>query len=157
MTDPAAAIFYFLWVGLLIFILYKLLSSCFGSNAGRRPHSASGSGGQPGSNFWGGTRHDPPPPYTKYTQTEQRSQGWEPGFWTGVGLGGLGGYLANNGRRRDYDWERDRVVRSRPIHQTEPLFSSRRQTSFGQSDRGEGSSNLGAMRRGTGLGGSNVR
>lgn len=149
-----------LWIGFLFLMLYKMLKSCFGDEArgGPSPGSSSGSWG---SGSRGNHRHDPPPPYSKYNQTEQRPQGWEPGFWTGVGLGGLGGYLFNNGsRRRDaYDWERERILRTtRPVYQSEPLFSSgRRQTHFGQSDRGEGSSNLGPMRRGTGLGGSNVR
>lgn len=160
LNDPTATFFYLLWIGFLVLMLYKLLRPCFGNDARGRPHSSSGWWGS-GSNTQGNHRYDPPPPYTKYNQTDQRSQGWEPGFWTGVGLGGLGGYLFNNGRRRDtYDWERERMFRgARPAYQqTEPIFSSaRRQSYFGQPDRGEGSSNLGSMRRGTGLGGSNVR
>ena len=60
-------------------------------------------------------------------------------------------------RSQAYDWERERL--SRPTHYSPSSFASGRQSMFDSNsdDRGEGPSNLGSMRRSTGLGGSNVR
>ncbi|KAF9468041.1 hypothetical protein BDZ94DRAFT_1247033 [Collybia nuda] len=98
----------------------------------------------------------PPPPYSK-NPTEPTSQGWRPGFWTGAVLGGAATHLFRNRSQprpvaTPYDWETEQTPRSsffssRPRAPTQPRFD----------DRGEGSSNLGTMRRSTGLGGSNVR
>ncbi|PWN51475.1 hypothetical protein IE53DRAFT_368038, partial [Violaceomyces palustris] len=54
-----------------------------------------------------------PPPYSK-VNNEPGSQtqgggGWRPGFWTGLGVGGLAGHLAGrSGRRRGGGWDNDR-------------------------------------------------
>lgn len=147
-----------LWIGVLLFIGYGLLKSCLRGNSGSdrpppRPRPA-----RPGGSGWfpGGYRNDdpniPPPPYSKTTSEASQGSGWRPGFWTGAALGGLGAALLNRGQTREaaqrpasYDWERA------------PLFSRRSPVTSRSDDRGEGSSNLGAMRRSTGLGGSNVR
>ena len=166
------------WIALVAFILYAFLKSCFegrtrstGSQRPRRPGPGPGSswfsgihrGGRPG-----GT--DPPPPYTKYPTNSAgaaaQDQNWRPGFWTGAALGGLGTYLLNN-RRQDtqtrtdydprYDWERSRTgAFSRPSPFSSS-YSTQRRTTFSSDDRGEGPSNLGSMRRSTGIGGSSVR
>lgn len=157
-ADPGAVVFNVVWVAVLLLILYSFLKSCFGSSRtrsppGPRPYNPSY--GRP-SWFPGGHDYsDPPPPYPKPSTDE----GWRPGFWTGAALGGLGTHLFNSARRPQatrYDWERDRFTQGAFRPTTPPTsFTSGRQHS--SDDRGEGSSNLGSMRRSTGFGGSNVR
>ena len=143
-----------LWIGFLLFILYSFLKSCLRRDTAHRQtpnHRPDGSGW-----FSGGPRgynsRPPPPPYSKDPVTPGNNS-WTPGFWTGAALGGLGTYLMSDRRRteepRMYDWERARNPRA-------PLFGGGRM-SRNSEDRGEGSSNLGAMRRSTGFGGSTVR
>ena len=170
-------IFGALWIAVLIFIAYNLLKSCFErrpGSSGARPPRRPGSTPSP-EWFSGGGRPsgpDTPPPYTKYPSqnpsASAQEPGWRPGFWTGAALGGLGAHLLN--RRQDqpqrpvyvdnrYDWERDRqpqgsFFRSSPFSSS---YSTQRRTTFRSDDRGEGPSNLGPMRRSTGIGGSTVR
>ena len=94
---------------------------------------------------------DEPPPYPK----PEGNQGWRPGFWTGAALGGFANHLINRQRPEPrvapvaYDWERVPGA---------SFFGGRRTPPVARyDDRGEGPSNLGAMRRSTGLGGSTVR
>lgn len=96
-------------------------------------------------------------------------------FWSGLALGGLGTYFMNRNRgggvnteydraqrererRREWDWERER---RRPTGSNGGLFSRRTASDstsrFGSTNHGEGTSDLGSMRRSTGYGGSNVR
>lgn len=143
-----------LWLGVLLLIAYGMLKSCLrrNSNPGgptlRPPRPSFG-----GSGWFPGDHRDdstgPPPPYSKTSDSSQGS-GWRPGFWTGAAIGGLGATLLNNRgetrqaqRSASYDWERPRSHPQRPSPRSD--------------NRGEGSSDLGAMRRSTGLGGSNVR
>ena len=164
-----------IWVAVLLFILYAFLKSCFEGRrtGGATPRPRRGPG--PGSGWFprtnrddGPTGSDPPPPYTKYSRNSSsaaQEPGWRPGFWTGAALGGLGTYLFNRNSdtrtrtgydRVRYDWERPMQGSfSRPA----PFSSgySPRSSSFRSDDRGEGSSDLGRMRRSTGIGGSNVR
>lgn len=151
-----------IWVAFLAFILYSLLASCLRRNS--MPHRQyppppdprrRSSGWFPGGHYGDGST-PPPPPYSKHP-SDQNSESWRPGFWTGAALGGLGSYFVNNRRQPStaapsavpWDWERERTQRG-------PLFGGNR-APYTSEDRGEGSSNLGAMRRSTGLGGSNVR
>ena len=128
-----------------------------------------GGGSFPGSNtfnsFFGGggggsSSNPPPPPYSGPKNSgpdvnTTASNG--PGFWTGLGLGSLGGaalsrYFDGNTPRRQppptrynpsyesYDWERE--MRPQPRR---------------SDDRGEGPSNLGTIRSSTGFGRTNVR
>jgi len=177
-SNPSATIFTIIWTAALLFILYSFLKSCW---AGRstpgvvdrtRPRPPGG-GSSPGwfsGNGGPNSPADPPPPYSKYASTSSpnaRSDGWQPGFWTGAALGGLGTYLFGRTQRErlrpsTYDWEHDRLLRPSPAVGGYSGFSgwssgSGRRTAFSSDDRGEGSSNLGSMRRSTGLGGSNVR
>lgn len=163
---------YILWASLLAFLLYTALKSCFtrrdsATTAGRPhrgtrprddPNRGSGSSWFPGG-FDSTTRPRPPPPPYSSKNVPEEGRGWMPGFWTGAALGSLGTYFAS-GRRtepeppRAYDWERARGTSSsffsrRPAPSPPPHSNS--------DDRGEGSSNLGPMRRSTGYGGSNVR
>ena len=171
--DWASIVFWIVWLGFIALILYSVYLSCRdnrnprvpGSSSSnippRRPSPNSGSGYWfPGDDHQHDNRYDPPPPYPKYQQDTPTWQNWRPGFWTGAALGGLANHWWNGSRtveepvrRTVYDWER--VQR--------PSFFGRgsgyRQPTAPSSDydRGEGSSNLGPMRRSTGLGGSSVR
>ncbi|PPQ67518.1 hypothetical protein CVT25_006059 [Psilocybe cyanescens] len=165
--DWTGILFSILWLAFLGIILYSFLQSCLRSNTttarGPRPSGynqppgSGGSGWFPGS--YGDNPTDPPPPYSKTPQPGSQ-QGWRPGFFTGAALGGLANHLWNRprtdpARTASYDWER----RTRPVPRSSLLGggSGFRQPSYRSDDRGEGSSNLGSMRRSTGLGGSSVR
>ncbi|KAI0364319.1 DUF1183-domain-containing protein [Pilatotrama ljubarskyi] len=122
-----------------------------------------------------------PPPTTTGAPPAQ-GEGWRPGFWTGAALGGLGAYLFNRPARPPreydpylrarpampglYDWEAERAFRPPPSVRYGPSsagswfgagMGARRRGGWESEDRGEGPSNLGSMRRSTGLGGSSVR
>jgi hypothetical protein len=155
--DILGTIFMTLWLGVLLFICYGIIKSCLRRNSNshnpppRRPGSShSGSAWFPGD-YGDDHANTSPPPYSKTNPDSAQSSGWRPGFWTGAALGGLGATLFNNrGPAREtvqrpaaYDWEWTRRPQQR--------------YSAPSDDRGEGSSNLGAMRRSIGLGGSNVR
>lgn len=169
---------------------YHILKACFPSDNNRRPtrpQGGPGGGGGGGAGGWfggsgsGGTRPNPgapPPPYSKDDPSSTAgTAGWRPGFWTGLGLGGLAGrwfqpspldqYRAQQERMMRpslWDWERpggwlgtrrQEPTRARPA--AAPQTSQRATGWFRSSDdRGEGSSN-GATRRSTGYGGSLVR
>jgi len=150
--DMVNLIFMIVWMGLLLLMAYSILKSCLrpNSNSSRPPPPRNNGSGW----FPGAYHHDdtniPPPPYSKTAPDASSSSGWRPGFWTGAAVGGLGASLLNRWPARQtverpvsYDWERER------LHPWRSATTS--------DDRGEGSSNLGAMRRSTGLGGSNVR
>lgn len=187
MQDPVAFVFMLLWVAVAVFILYHLLSSCFGArtNTNRSTTPRPPPPRRPGSGwFSGGTgphpdSRDSPPPYSKYPPSSGQARpadagGWRPGFWTGAALGWLGTSLMNRqARQREaeyvrvpgmYDWEAERILR--PVR-TAPYASSpsgsswwggaARRQGFDPDDRGEGPSNLGRIRRSTGFGGSSVR
>jgi len=170
--DWASIFFWIVWLGFIGLILYTVLLSCLSrrsttprsssDNPPRRPNS--GSGWFPGGHQDNNYPSDPPPPYPKYQQDAPGWQNWRPGFWTGAALGGLANHWWNGGggggprttevpvRRTVYDWER-------PSFFGRGSGYSTRQPSTTPSDydRGEGSSNMGPMRRSTGLGGSSVR
>lgn len=149
-------IFWIAWFAISVFILYNVFLSCFRQrNASRVPRTSPPQPRPGGSGGWFPGSYDahPPPPYTKHA-TEPTNQGWRPGFWTGAALGGLANHLFNRQqteptpRPTGWDWERPRAS----------IFSGRRRAEDAASDdRGEGTSQLGPMRRSTGLGGSNVR
>ncbi len=128
--------------------------------------------------------HDAPPPYTKYPSSSLTGAadagGWRPGFWSGATLGYLGSQFMNRQNQQQqqqqqgqpfvrpqvvYDWEAPgrSSWSARRAPQTSsswfggPGSGASRRPMFGDDDRGEGSSNLGGMRRSTGLGGTNVR
>ena len=151
-------------------ILYSLFLSCRSntSNSRRTPRPSNNNPPRPnsGSGWFPGDHHDnypsdPPPPYPKYQQDAPPSwQNWRPGFWTGAALGGLANHWWNGPRtaevpppvrRTAYDWERP------SFFGRGSGYSTRQHSTPPDYDRGEGSSNLGPMRRSTGLGGSNVR
>lgn len=164
-------LYYAFWFGILAWMLWAILRPCFPSlrsgrnttnrrpGGGPRPTTYSGSGGG-----YSSSRHNPPPPpYSEQPPKDTSSssgsgRNWQPGFWTGLGLGAAGTYLATNAGRnqdnnRQYDWERSQFAA--------PPQPSARQPSYRAMGQGEGSSSgggsLGPTRRATGYGGTNVR
>lgn len=153
-------------VGILALLAYSFVRSCLRTrgNTTSRGNPRPGSGGNSGW-FLGGYRDDhfhPPPPYTKYSG-DSPSSGWQPGFWTGALLGGLADNLYNRNRNQNrvvqpsYDWERSNSQPRPSFFNAGSGFTSGPTRRYSSDDRGEGSSNLGTMRRSTGFGGSNVR
>jgi SOCE-associated regulatory factor of calcium homoeostasis len=147
----------FVWFGVLAFLVYCFLKSYSRTDP---THTASSSSSHPdfrpgGGGWFPGGHQDPPsypppPPYPKGPEEPSRRP-WEPGFWSGAALGSLGTYLATNRRRTEpasVTFDNRFVGRPR---------SSGRRSSWDSDDKGEGSSNLGSMRRSTGFGGTNVR
>ncbi|KAG6813403.1 hypothetical protein H0H92_011381 [Tricholoma furcatifolium] len=133
------------------------------ATAPRPPPPRPQSGGWFPGGMYDSNNYQPPPPYSKdAAQGADANQGWQPGFWTGAAIGGALSHMFNRApastteqepRPSTYDWERPHS--SRPQSSS---FGGRRTTPSTRSeDRGEGSSNLGSMRRSTGLGGSKVR
>ncbi|KAG0695598.1 DUF1183-domain-containing protein [Suillus ampliporus] len=155
--DNSGIFFMVVWIVVLSFILYSFIQTCLRHNTsttGRASRTAPPSYPGGGASFPGSYHTSPPPPYTKDASSSSPSDGtqWQPGFWTGAALGALGNHLLNRdpSQPREYDWERERrspfsSSRSRPV----PGYDSQ--------DRGEGPSNLGAMRTSTGYGGSSSR
>ncbi|KAL1724323.1 hypothetical protein EV715DRAFT_285491 [Schizophyllum commune] len=129
-TDILTILFNIVWFGLLIWILYGIISSCFrgrqaGAGAQRPGGNPGGGGGGPGGWFPhfddapDPNRFDTPPPYSKYpssasgiTQQPAGAPGWG-SFLTGAAVGGLASQLWNRRgqeqRVREWDWERERV------------------------------------------------
>jgi SOCE-associated regulatory factor of calcium homoeostasis len=149
-----------LWIAFLLIIAYSFFKSCLRGNSNPRGPSTQPPGSRPRPFGWfpgDHFNHDAPPPYSKSSPEGTQSQGWRPGFWTGAAVGAAGAHLFNRSSTTNtvppstpWDWERERTSSS-------SWFSGGRSTTSNSNDRGEGSSNLGATRRSTGLGGSNVR
>lgn len=159
--DNSGIFFMVVWIIVLAFILYSFAKPFIhrSASATRNTHSTSppsypGGGAGGSSSFPRSYYSSPPPPYTKDAGSATPNDGtqWRPGFFTGAALGMLGNHLLNRNASRsgDYDWERERrspfsSPRIRPV------------SSYDSQDRGEGSSNLGAMRTSTGYGSSSSR
>ncbi|KJA19453.1 hypothetical protein HYPSUDRAFT_143695 [Hypholoma sublateritium FD-334 SS-4] len=174
--DWASIAFSIAWIGVLLFIVYSFVQSWLrggnATNSGnprppRPPGYTPGSSGSFPGDYRDDTTDAPPPYYAKPSQAPPQRQGWQswrPGFWTGAAVGGLANHVLNRTRAqatapRAYDWE---VRPQAPLRPSSlGLFSGRsnsyRRPQSSSEDRGEGSSNLGAMRQSTGLGGSKVR
>ncbi|KIJ51049.1 hypothetical protein M422DRAFT_224481 [Sphaerobolus stellatus SS14] len=185
--DPYEAVFMIVWSLVLLFILYQFLKACFTSrNNQPRPTNprgpTTGPQGGGGGGWFSGNRpnddNDPPPPYSRPFKPSSSADGagWRPGFWTGLGLGGLGAAMLNRQNQPPvvpppqpsfWDWERPRgwwgqratpVQSARAPSGSEGLFARRTAArNWTSDDRGEGSSDLGRMRSSTGYGSSRVR
>ena len=108
--------FWCLFIGVALWIGHNFLRSLFltRANGGRRGGPRAG-GGVGGGGGWGGDDgNDPPPPYdprpprqtyskpqpsTRAGSSQQSSEGWRPGFWTGLATGGAAAYAANQASR----------------------------------------------------------
>lgn len=147
-----------------------------------------GRGGRSGgySNWFGGAggsrrtdRDDRPPPYYRKdsaaSSSDNAGRSWMPGFWTGLGLGGLAASLWNGGGRQgdaaavrrareqllrqqqqEYDWERPRPASSSWFSDSGSVPRQRYQPMETESD-GAGPSGLGQTRRSTAIANSHVR
>ncbi|TEB34780.1 DUF1183-domain-containing protein [Coprinellus micaceus] len=175
--DISTIIFWLVWLGILAYIMYQFFKSWWSGNvAGQQPRPNNGPrpgpGGGSGNPYRGWFPYDhpdygsPPPPYSKTPpQAGQPEQGWRPGFWTGAALGGVATHLWNRQNEPRYQREPVQQPAEWGWEQARNPFSARpaRRTpfqppnQFNDDDRGEGTSNLGAMRSSTGFGGSNVR
>jgi len=159
-------------IAVLAYILYKYLLPCLEGDRRTstprtpRPGPSSGSSWFPGS--YDDYRRRPPPPYSKFPDnlTESTGAGRRdqdgPGFWSGAALGSLGTYLLTRQRneepqQRRYDWENERFQRRDPVPQGPQASGSFSQQQSWSSSNRASSSNIGAMRRSTGFGGSTVR
>ncbi len=149
--------------GIILYILYAILRGCWNQNQ----NNTSSNGPRPNNRptHWhrgsGGGGNDSPPPYSPFDRKRDNTQppaSSNSSFTRGAVAGAVGGAAALAAvqavRRglynpeypsQSYDWER----RDRP--------SSTTTTRHRNSDRGEGSSDLGELRASTGYGTSSVR
>ncbi|KIO34618.1 hypothetical protein M407DRAFT_88632 [Tulasnella calospora MUT 4182] len=169
-------LYYAFWIGILVWMLWAFLKPCIPSlrssrntpnrrpGGGSRPNTYPGSGGG-----YSSSRHNPPPPpYSERPPKDTSSssgsgRNWQPGFWTGLGLGAAGTYLAtgrNQNNNPQYDWERSQFAAA-PQPSARQASSNPPASSYRAMGQGEGSSSgggsLGPTRRATGYGGTNVR
>lgn len=161
--DASGMVFMAVWLVVLALLAYSFVNSCLcrhypstGNTRRVNPPSypASGGGGGGGGGSFPFAPSSPPPPYSKDPPSSSTDGQWRPGFWSGAALGALAHHLWS-GRQsppRAYDWERERMGSFYPTARRRPTpnFNS-------YDDRGEGPSNLGAMRTSTGYGGSRSR
>ncbi|SAM86130.1 uncharacterized protein UBRO_08537 [Ustilago bromivora] len=143
------------------------------AGAGGRGGWGGGGGGWGGGGWWpgggaGGFGGTPPPPYTAKpepgTSTDSSSSSWRPGFWTGLGLGGLAATAAANRRRTqpsffgasDYDYG----YGGGGFGAGPSMFGGGgggRRRGWDDDDRGIGGSGMGGFRESTGFGGTRNR
>lgn len=95
--------------------------------------------------------------------------GFNPGFWTGLGVGGAATYALNHLRqqrqepqepvrqRRAWDWERPPYEEPAAQPQAQPRRGFSGWAADGGGEGSSSGSGLGEMRRATGVGGSSVR
>lgn len=200
----ASTLFSIAFLGMLSLILYSFLRSCIRRFSPRHtpppasrfwPFSGGGGGGGPGSGpgGGGGSSSAPPPPYSKYqtssntsapppTASDPTVPAGRPGFWTGIGLGGLAAYLAANAAAtREQNRQRERELAQsawlgggggigyNSMADGTGIFGGGARRRGWEDSRwgggsGVGSSSMrsrgdsdGEMRRSTGFGGTNVR
>lgn len=147
-------------VAILLFILKAV---CWDQSQRRTSPNGPGPNNRPGPSYRGGGYggDDSPPPYSDHDfkrGSSQPSQSSNSDFARGAAVGALGGAAAlaaaqavrsqwSTPEYRAYDWEgRDR---------SSTTSSTTRRSQ--NSDRGEGSSNLGSLRASTGFASSSVR
>ncbi|TKY87474.1 hypothetical protein EX895_003488 [Sporisorium graminicola] len=119
-----------------------------------------GGGGGGGGGWWPGGSYPPPPPYTPKPEPDSApsASSWRPGFWTGLGLGGLAATAAASSRRRPPGAGGFYYPPPQAGFLHEPSFSSGfggRRRGWDDDDRGVGSSS--AWRESTGFGGTRNR
>lgn len=102
----AEGLFKLIFFGVLGAIVISFVRSIRGNN-GAGGNSGGGGRGGGGGGWWpggGGGFNNPPPPYTPTPKPDpdssSASNSWRPGFWTGLGLGGLAASAAASARRR---------------------------------------------------------
>lgn len=161
--DWAGVLFQILFWSVLGYIVYSFVRSLRGQ-AGQRDTSGRGSGpggGGGGGGGWGsgwGNNSGPPPPYTKQeydhssASASSSSASWRPGFWTGLGVGGVAAAALNNRNRNRDPYQQ---VRQPPFS-----YDTYRARQFDADDDAFGSSFAqpsGSFRSSTGFGGTRNR
>ncbi|KDE06331.1 hypothetical protein MVLG_03369 [Microbotryum lychnidis-dioicae p1A1 Lamole] len=118
------AFFNIAFTAVTLFVLYRLFMSWYNRRPATRGGGAgtrSNRGGWGGGGGWwpgggggggggGGAGSGPPPPYSaKPDPATTTSQGWRPGFWSGIAAGALGAAAMNQrgGARSRFDEQRD--------------------------------------------------
>ena len=165
-TNGAALIFWVIFLGVVIWMLY---SACIRNSSGDARSGPStntlGWGGGGGDGPDGGDDDPPPPPYDFRTKPSTSQSGaWSPGFWSGAAAGAAGtaaGYTARDWReQRRREQERARGIFGGTQWRNEdttdePSFGSsrltRNDTSRAQSS-GPGSSYSSTRHESTGFG-----
>ncbi|CAO3570549.1 unnamed protein product [Mortierella alpina] len=104
-------IFLSVWIGVVGYILYSFVRACLqrpvdgdapppyrASGGGSGGHGGGGGGGGDGGGWGSGWGNN-----NSYKYQDGSAEGFRPGFWSGLGLGGLATYLAtqNQNRRRE--------------------------------------------------------
>ncbi|KAI0180315.1 hypothetical protein GGR52DRAFT_238300 [Hypoxylon sp. FL1284] len=155
-SDPGAIIFAIVFTLVCLWIIWSACVSANGNTrvnigGGRRRRNnwggggGGGSGGGDGSNSW----DDPPPPYpgtksstSSSSSSSRRSEGWRPGFWTGLAGGAAAGYAAGNRgnnrqeRRSNSGWGAGPSSSSSPMSNSRSTSSARYEsTGFGSTSR----------------------
>ena len=85
-------VFFIAFFAVLAYIVYSFFKAVGGNHAQAPPRGPRRGGWGPGWGPGGGGGNDAPPPYQPYPKdrpSAQASSGWRPGFWSGLGLGGL--------------------------------------------------------------------
>lgn len=91
-------IFSLVSVGVLLTVLWRIVQSCMGRRGGGGGHPFSGSPWFGGNDDNSGGGPPPAKGYRSY-QPSTGVAGMSPGFWAGLGLGGLGAYMMNRPRQ----------------------------------------------------------
>ncbi|CUA70861.1 Store-operated calcium entry-associated regulatory factor [Rhizoctonia solani] len=175
---------YVLYIAAVLLALYVFLNwlrpRSFNSGSGRNWGSGTPGGGtntgRGGGWPWGGGRgggpnssNDAPPPYSKHARPSRPNQNesWRPGFWTGLGAGGLAAGMYNYlTRPRElyrpaataWDWDRSAFSSTGPYRPEPSAF--RRRYEYDDSSAGSSTgpgTRLGEMRRATGYASTSVR
>ncbi|KAI0835578.1 hypothetical protein F5Y06DRAFT_275769 [Hypoxylon sp. FL0890] len=107
-SDPGAILFVIIFALVCLWIIYSACIIAGNQNgtgpAGQRRRRDGWGGfggfdpgfGPGGGGGGGGGWDDPPPPYPGGPKSSSQSQGWRPGFWTGLAGGAAAGYAAAN-------------------------------------------------------------
>ncbi|KAF9159406.1 Store-operated calcium entry-associated regulatory factor [Actinomortierella ambigua] len=119
-SDKVFSVLAFGFAGLVIYSFYQSWAASSHRDGPPPPYQPSdphsrnsgGGGGGGGPGFGGGPAgygggSAPPPGYFKSTGTSSSSEGsgYRPGFWSGVGMGGLATYLATSAANRNRERE----------------------------------------------------
>lgn len=109
-------IFFGFMVAVFVMIIVPMIRDCLGFARNRRTRPAGpgwggfwggGGGGGGGGGDGGGGGHDyssPPPPYSSSPPPKPSSQGWSPGFWSGLLGGAAAGYhMGRRNRQTPYE------------------------------------------------------
>ncbi|KAF9292006.1 hypothetical protein BKA57DRAFT_411105 [Linnemannia elongata] len=164
------------WISVVCFILYSFLKNCFqhyreDARNDDPPPPYRSSGGHGGGGFGGGGGGgggggwNPGNQYKPSASSTAETGGFRPGFWSGVGLGGLGAYMATQNRNRRQADANAYAGPSSAYAGTSASSSSWGSSSYGSysggSGMGRGSSSSGSSsnptRTATGFGGTRRR